>query len=113
MNRKMYSVYDKAAEAFMSPFALAADGQAKRAFIDHVMRDENASKFPEDYSIWYVGEFDDSKGCFTAMPEGRVIMTGLEAVAVGSKIVSDAVKKEQNKEQNDDWVELIEQEENQ
>mgnify|MGYP000079043217 CR=1 FL=1 len=56
----MYSVRDSKAEAFMVPFTMHNDGVAIRAFADMV-RDENHafSKNPEDYDLYYIGEFDD------------------------------------------------------
>lgn len=57
---RLYSVFDAAANAFMPPFALRADAEAKRSFgqaccdPDHMF-----SKARVDYSLWLIGEFSE------------------------------------------------------
>ena len=51
MIRKMYSVYDEAAQAYATPFFLNTDEQAKRGFIDAVQKDENLNCYAKDYSL--------------------------------------------------------------
>jgi hypothetical protein len=60
---KMYSVYDSKVEAFMSPFAMRAKGEALRAFTTTVNDPQsNISQYPEDYSLHEVGEWDEKSG---------------------------------------------------
>jgi len=60
---KVYSVYDSKAECFGTPFFMGTRGMAIRAFSD-LAGDfkSNVSRHPEDYSLFEIGEFDDSKG---------------------------------------------------
>jgi hypothetical protein len=93
MQTNLYSVYDQAAESYTTPMALKSDGQAKRAFCDHVMKDESAAKFPEDYSIWYVGKFDDQTGqLIQEKTDPRKLMTGMEAIAVNKLLIINSNK---------------------
>jgi len=95
MLRKIYSVYDQAVEAYAAPVALASDAQARRAFVDHVMKDENIAKFPQDFAIYYVGEFDDSAGVFKPMDIPKMILSGQEAIRiVRTHITQDLVEQE-------------------
>ena len=89
--------------------ALKSDGQAKRAFCDHIIKDESASKFPEDYSIWYVGTFDDQTGqLIQEKTDPRKLMTGLEARTINNRYLT---AQEQPKQV--DIEEVIQQEQNQ
>lgn len=59
----MFSIYDKAIEAYMRPFMAQAEGQATRMFQD-IVCDEQSDLFkhPEDYSLFKIGSFDDNNG---------------------------------------------------
>lgn len=65
---KMFSVYDLKANAFMQPFFFFTAGTAERAIVDQ-LRDENSSigRHPEDFSLYELGEFDDTTGKFTLL----------------------------------------------
>lgn len=63
MIHKIFSIYDEKARAFLPPFFMAAIGQAVRAFGDCVnSKDHQFGAHPGDYSLFEIGEFDDSKG---------------------------------------------------
>ena len=60
---KVYSIYDKKSERFGVPFFCINDGVAKRE-LDRLSHDENSyvSAYPDDYSLYGLGSFDDEKG---------------------------------------------------
>ena len=61
-----FSVYDRAAENYNTPMFMAAKGQAIRAFDDQAnSEDSMINKHPEDYTLFYIGEFDDDTGLLT------------------------------------------------
>lgn len=63
MKLLVFSVYDAKAAAFMTPFHMPTRGQALRAFGDVVADGKHDfSKHPEDFSLYVVGEFDQSTG---------------------------------------------------
>ena len=59
----LISTYDKKGEVFAAPVATTKPALAVRDFSE-VCKDEKHpfNKFPEDYSLWIVGEFDETKG---------------------------------------------------
>lgn len=60
MKLKAFSVYDKAAAAWMQPFFMKTKGEALRAFMDTVANREHPFfRHAEDYALFQVGEFDD------------------------------------------------------
>lgn len=63
MKVKCYAVYDaKISDFHLAIFDIKDEG-AMRQFSDHVNNSETKwNKHPEDYSLWYVGEFDSTKG---------------------------------------------------
>ena len=74
MKLLMFSVYDTATQAYMRPFYAQTQKLAERMFDDLVM-DQNQEVFrhPEDYSLFQVGEFDDSTGGIVSInPKGIV-----------------------------------------
>lgn len=60
---KAFAVYDTKAQCFGVPFFLATQGLAVRAF-SSLANDVNTTvgKFPTDFVLFEVGEFDDNKG---------------------------------------------------
>lgn len=77
---KCFSVFDKKAGSFNTPFFAMTEDMAKRSFVD-LCRDERTTvaQHPEDFDLWIVGDFDQVRGFD---PDGTVhqqIMTGIEA----------------------------------
>lgn len=62
---RLYSVYDSKAEQFSPPQAYLNDMLALRGF-ESIVNDDNMliKKYPEDFSIYYVGNLSDSDGCY-------------------------------------------------
>lgn len=60
---KVFAVYDKKSEFFGTPFFAVNEGVAKRNF-DALVNDGESfvSKYPDDYSLYCIGDYDDVKG---------------------------------------------------
>lgn len=59
----VYSIRDMKAGSFMAPFFLHNDEVAKRAAREAVRDPQsNFSKYPEDFTLFRIGIFDDSTG---------------------------------------------------
>lgn len=64
---KIYSIYDKKALAYTNPFYYHQKGQAIRALEDAVNDPQNPlSKHPEDFTLYELGEWDDTTGAIKA-----------------------------------------------
>lgn len=63
---KIYSVYDSKAEAYIPPMFYQSKGQALRQFSE-VANDKThqIGKYPEDFTLFEIGEFNDSNCKFT------------------------------------------------
>ena len=63
MVTKVFSIYDSKAQMFNVPFFMNNNAMAVRTFVDLVNDPKtNVSRHPEDYSLFEIGTFDDSKG---------------------------------------------------
>lgn len=60
---KAFSIRDSKAEVFNTPFFQKTHGEAERSF-KQLIQDEKSmlSKYPEDYDLYYLGEYDDNTG---------------------------------------------------
>jgi len=68
MKLVVVSIFDRASEAFGRPAFVPARAAAVRGFTDEVNRDEpnnDLRRHPDDFDLYILGEFDDSKGIFT------------------------------------------------
>lgn len=80
MKSSLYSVYDKKAEAFGRLFQLHNDSMAIRSFTSSIVSaDGHMAEYPEDYSLYRVGVFNDETGTVEGSEALRII-TGLEAI---------------------------------
>jgi len=95
---KVFSVYDSKAEAYLPPFFMQSEGQARRIFGD-CCNDEGHQfgKHPEDYTLFEIAEFDDGSAVVTPSKTPMSFGLGLEyisesyedaSVAEGLKIVN-------------------------
>lgn len=64
MIHRMYSIFDVKVEAFNVPFFAPSDGAAVRNFAMASKDPQTVMhSFPHDYELWFVGQFDDTRGC--------------------------------------------------
>lgn len=85
MIHKMYAIFDTASGVYDRPFVMQAHGQAIRAFGDIASDAEHPiGKHPEDYSLFYVSDWNDNTAEFVAVDK-VCLATGLEAVAESRK----------------------------
>lgn len=89
MLRKMFAVYDDAVKGFMTPFFQHTENEAKRGFIDATRNTDKIKDFPKDYSLYHIGDFDDSTGVLTHQERPIPVMTAVEALQLAEKIGSN------------------------
>ena len=66
---KTFTIRDSKGEFYSPPFFQKTHGEAERSFKQLVQDQQSqVSKFPEDYDLYYIGEFDDNTG--------KLIVTG-------------------------------------
>lgn len=71
------AVKDRLADVFSQPMYFATEGQAKRAFTDAINDPQNnMSRHPDDYDMFRLGTFDDSKGKFENEEQPKQIAVG-------------------------------------
>lgn len=79
MITKIYAIYDAAAKAYLSPVFQQTDGLAIRAWIRTVCDDQTQfAQNPEDYTLFLIGEYDDSTAKITSLPTPQSLGTALE-----------------------------------
>lgn len=91
---KVYSVFDDKAASFSTPFTCPVDAIAIRAFYDLVNNsDRLESRFPQDFHLYCLGEFDEMKGTFISTESGvpEFVAHGLNAVRPAMKADSAQV----------------------
>jgi hypothetical protein len=83
MTQKIYSIRDSKAEYFTQPFFKKTHGEAERDFT-MLAKDEKSqiAQFPEDYDLYYIGDYDDQTGKMTPLDTPHHI---IKAVQVSSK----------------------------
>jgi len=68
MKLKIYSIRDAKTEVFNTPFYQKTHGEAERNFARTVGDDKTTiHAYPEDFDLYYLGEYDDNEGKHTAL----------------------------------------------
>lgn len=68
------AVYDSAMEAYGRPIFTASQGVALRSFKEEIVNPESQmSRHPEDYSLWYLGEYNETDGSFRSSKPSLII----------------------------------------
>lgn len=79
----VFALHDTAIKAFAQPFFMASEAAAIRAFRSLVNdRNSSVNQSPGDYSLHFLGTFDDTHGTFTC-DKTRQIATGLSVYNAG------------------------------
>lgn len=83
MTRKIYSIRDQKSEAFGPPFYKATHGEAERDFTQ-IVNDEKSTikKFPEDFDLYHLGEYDDLTGLIKPLDTPQHIIKAIQLVQV-------------------------------
>jgi hypothetical protein len=69
--KKIFSIYDEKAEAFLQPFFFDTVGQAERAIIDCLSDpNHNFARYSSDFTLFMIGEYDESTGVITPQKTG-------------------------------------------
>lgn len=65
---KFYSVFDKKSGAYGKPFSSINDSTARRDFEIGVAEVGSLlNSYPEDFSLYFVGQFDTEKGVYSVL----------------------------------------------
>lgn len=68
MLHEVYTIRDSKSEMFHPPFLQKAKGEAERTFTQLANDPETSiGRFPEDYDLYYLGQFDDNSGRYTTL----------------------------------------------
>lgn len=99
MIKKQYALFDTATSSFHNPVHLINDGDAIRLFTSWVnpskeQEPTNVSKYPQHFSMWYVGDFDDKTGRFGTFDEKTQTFT--DKSQPRELIAGNSVKLEEN-----------------
>lgn len=78
---KMYSIRDAKSEVYNTPFFAKTHGEAERNFRTASNDDKTTiSKYPEDYDLYYLGEYDDNKGTLASLDSPQHIVKAVHCV---------------------------------
>lgn len=76
--QKMYSIRDSKGDVFHPPFYKNTHGEAERDF-KRLITDEKSMiyQYPEDFDLYYIGEYDSQKGTIKALETPQHIVKAI------------------------------------
>lgn len=79
MKLKAFSIRDSKAEVFNTPFFQKTHGEAERSF-KSLLNDQQSmiAKYPDDYDLYYIGEYDDQAGTFSVLDTPQHIVKAVQ-----------------------------------
>lgn len=79
MKQKIFTIRDDKLETYNVPFFVPTIGAAERDFTDHANNPESPLyKHPEDYTLFLLGEYDQSSGLVDMEITPKVLMKAIE-----------------------------------
>lgn len=79
MQLKVYSIHDQKCEIFNTPYFQVTHGEAERNFKSLVNdKKSKVADHPEDYDLYYLGEYDDNKGHFKTLDTPQHMLKAIE-----------------------------------
>lgn len=73
MKQKVYSVFDIKAGTYSAPHPCVSRGVAMRSFETEVNNPASMlNKYPKDFVLYEIAEFDDCTGAYIPLPDGYV-----------------------------------------
>lgn len=72
MVTKLYSIYDSKTQVFFSPMTFHSDDHAKRQ-VKSQAKSGIVAEFPEDFSLYCLGDFNDSNGLIERNVPARLV----------------------------------------
>lgn len=77
---KIFSIRDQKSEVYNTPFYQKTHGEAERNFQQLVSDDKSTiSKFPEDFDLYYLGEYDDNTGLTKSLDTPQHVAKAIQA----------------------------------
>lgn len=76
----LFSIYDRKAAFFLPVFSLRSQQDARRQFVEIVTGDTPIAKYPGDYDLVCLGEFNDQDGEVIPYSPRETIINGLTAL---------------------------------
>lgn len=78
---KIFSIYDEKAQVFNTPFTCGNQAVAIRSFANICFDGTGmVAKYPEDFKLYYVGDFDAVKGTITALDVPEFVVSAMQVV---------------------------------
>ncbi len=90
MKVQIYAIFDNCSGIYEKPFFHTADDVVRREFQDVALSaDHPINKHPEHYSLWRLGNFDNTDGKIIN-EENECLWQAVEAIAQSVKIMAPA-----------------------
>ena len=92
MKMKIFSVFDSKAGFYRAPMLLRSKGEALRGFSDIVNDDKaknDIARHPDDFTLFYLGEFDMINGQFSPLKAHESLGTGVDFLEVKDNLRKD------------------------
>lgn len=81
MVKKVFAIMDSKAKSFFPPFLQNTHGEAERTFQHGVNNEQSMlNKYPEDYDLYYLGEFDEANGKFACEASPQHMIKGVQVL---------------------------------
>lgn len=81
MQMKIFSIHDKKAGSFQTPWYKHSHGEAERDF-QTAVNDEKSflNKYPQDFDLYYLGQIDLNSGKFETLPSPQHVVSAFELI---------------------------------
>lgn len=92
---KVFSIMDTQVSHYSQPFFAPTIGHALRSFAEHCKLPDNLpNRYPQDFALYLLGDFDDESGAFTQADKPTRIANATDHKEPAAPLdISDALKR--------------------
>lgn len=95
MIMQVFTVHDSAVGAFLPPMFMRSQGEAVRAFVAAVNSpDHQFAKHYLDYTLMFLGQWDDASGKFETLDNPKRVLGAVEALEKADPVMPPTARRD-------------------
>lgn len=99
------ALFDSAVGIYLTPITVNSEAEARRMLVKTVENQENIRQFPDDFTLFNIGDYDEQTGNITGKPPKK-ILNATEALS----ILNNATNRKMEQEKQVDIDHLVQEE---
>ena len=94
MKHILVSLKDIKSGVFTPPIPFRSVGEARRAYMEAILKDPMLSKYPDDFELYHVGDWDNETGEIASYGDEYLFVCNIDELAKQINLTATVVKED-------------------